>query len=109
MSGYQARTSKERIYRLKNGGNIILSLGDDLLLDLCGRLGRSRQLGLKGNRCERVGGREGVQDGLSLKEPSERKLKKRKGCISNRVLNFSRNPDASGGHELSRSNNLARG
>ena len=67
MSGYQAGISRKRIYRLKNGGDLIISLGDNLLLDLCSGLGRSRHHGLKGNRCERVGGREGVQDGLSLR------------------------------------------
>lgn len=77
MSGYQSRgTSKKRIYRLKNGGDLILSLGDNLLLNLCSRLGRSRQLGLKGNRCERVGGREGVQEGLGLKDGVNGRSKK---------------------------------
>ena len=70
------RDLEERIYRLKNGGDLILSLGDNLLLNLCSRLGRSRQLGLKGNRCERVGGREGVQEGLGLKDGVNGRSKK---------------------------------
>ena len=47
MSESKAGTSKKRIYRLKNSGDGVFSLGDNLLLDLGRRLGRSRQLGLK--------------------------------------------------------------
>jgi hypothetical protein len=57
----------------------MLSLGEDLLLDLCGGLSLSREIGLKGNRSERVGGCKGVQYSLSLGKLSERMLKKGKG------------------------------
>ena len=57
------------------GDDLMLGLGDNLLLELCSRLGRSRQLGLNGNRRERVGGRKGVQYGLCLRKSSKRMLK----------------------------------
>lgn len=53
----------------------MVGLGEKLLLDLGVRLGRSRPLGLKRNRRERVGGREGVQYSLGLRKSSERMLK----------------------------------
>jgi hypothetical protein len=60
VSGYGAGASKTRIYRLDDGGDVSLSCGKNLLLNLGGRLGRSRLLGLDGYRRERVSGREGV-------------------------------------------------
>ena len=53
----------------------MFGLGDNLLLELCRRLGRSRQLGLKGSRYDCIGGREGVQYNLSLRKSSERMVK----------------------------------
>ena len=53
----------------------MLGLGENLLLELCGRLSRSRQIGLKRNRRKRVGGREGVQYSLGLVISGERMLK----------------------------------
>jgi hypothetical protein len=79
MSGYNAAALKKGMYRLNDSGDGILSLGDELLLDLCGRLGRSGLLGLKRNRCECVRGGEGMQDSLGLRKLSEQMLRPFKG------------------------------